>query len=465
MASRRCLKLLRSIIAAVTLLSLVSCSPKSSTTTPSSAIPPGSLMQENIAFQFAVYYLPVPTNNPTAILDTLLIEKFPNARRVAKLSNSTEGVCIASQLETNVQESYSPPNPGSLKYFGRGLSREQALALYKSQQALLLNFGYSKAHVWDGMRLALLLSSALARQTGGILWDAETREAFIPDTWETNRLATWDAEVPDISRHTTMHAYRKEEEGFVRAITLGMIKFGLPDLVIEDFSWSQNRNIGHLINLFGQTIAEGASVRKAGEFDLDIRAIKNYRVRDPQISSLKSNATAKALLSLRVGRREEGDPWNRLVEITFDRYTPRDLHARQEALLSAMFGWEDLVSGIRHDEALLAASQKAREKLPALREHFNKSIQPGEYVLVKVPFPTPKGGNEYMWVEISSWNGDNIKGLLRNEPVSIPSLHGGQMVEVSEAKIFDYIHTLPDGTREGNETSKLIQAQEQRIKK
>jgi len=29
---------------------------------------------------------------------------------------------------------------------------------------------------------------------------------------------------------------------------------------IENFSWSENRNIGHLINLFGQAIAEGASI-------------------------------------------------------------------------------------------------------------------------------------------------------------------------------------------------------------
>ena len=157
-------------------------------------------------------------------------------------------------------------------------------------------------------------------------------------------------------------------------------------------------------------------------------------------------------------------PRNRLVQITFDRYKNRDLHARQEELLSTMFGWEDLVIGVRHDDALLAASRKAREQLPALREHFNKSMKPGEYVQIKVPFPASGGGNEYMWVEISSWNGDKIKGLLKNEPVNIPTLHGGQMVEVSEAKIFDYLHTQPDGTQEGNETSKIIQAQEQRIK-
>jgi uncharacterized protein YegJ (DUF2314 family) len=422
-------------------------------------------MRDEISFQFAIYYLPVPTNDPIATLDTLLAEGFRSVQKVAKLEAGTEGVCLASQLSTNVQQSYSPPNLDSLKYFGRGLSREQALALQSSQQALMLNFGYSKQHVWEGMRLALKLARVLAEQTGGILWDEATREAFSPNAWETNRLATWDADVPDISKHTAMHAYRKEEEGFVRAITLGMAKFGLPDLVIEDFSWSEQRNVGHLINLFGQALAEGATITKPGEFDLDIRAIKNFRVRDPQITSLASNATAKGFLSLQQGGWEEGDPRNRLVEITFDRYRQKDLHARQEALLSAMFGWEESVVSVQHDKALLAASRRAREKLPALREHFNKDMKPGEYIQVKVPFPVPGGGNEYMWVEVSSWNGDKINGLLRNEPMNIPKLHGGQMVQVSEAKVFDYIHSLPDGTQEGNQTGKIIQQQEERAKK
>jgi len=419
-------------------------------------------MAGDISFQFAICYLPVSTNDPITTLEALLSNKYPAVQRVTELKPGTERICLTSLLITNVQTAYRPPTIESLKYFGRGLGQEQALVLQNSQQALIINFGYSKHHAWDGMRSALELTCALARQTGGILWDEATREAFVPEAWETHRLAIWDTDVPDISNHTVMHAYRKEEAGFVRAITLGMAKFGLPDIVIEDFSWSKNRSIGHLINLFGQAIAEGASITKPGEFDLDIRAIRNHRVRDPQISSLRSNATAKALLSLRKGRWEEGDPQNRLVEITFDRYVHGDLHARQEALLSAMFGWEDRVKGVNHhDEQLRAVSEEARQKLPALREHFNATMKPGEYIMVKVPFPVPSGGNEYMWVEVSSWNGDEIDGLLRNEPVNIPTLHGGQRIKVSEAKVFDFLHSLPDGTQEGNETGKLIEAQGQ----
>ena len=42
--------------------------------------------------------------------------------------------------------------------------------------------------------------------------------------------------MPDLSKHLVIHAYQKGE--LVRAITLGMEKFGLPDLVIDQSSRS-----------------------------------------------------------------------------------------------------------------------------------------------------------------------------------------------------------------------------------
>jgi len=55
------------------------------------------------------------------------------------------------------------------------------------------------------------------------------------------------------------------------------------------------------------------------------------------------------------------------------------------------------------------------------------------------------------------WEG--LRAATENEPFSIPNLHGGQSVEVSEAEVFDYIRKFPDGTQEGNETGKVIERQ------
>ena len=70
---------------------------------------------------------------------------------------------------------------------------------------------------------------------------------------------------------------------------------------------------------------------------------------------------------------------------------------------------------------------------------------------------TADNSHEYMWVEVASWEGGKITGLLRNEPRNVPELHAGQDVNISEADIFDYIRQYPDGTSDGNETGILIE--------
>jgi uncharacterized protein YegJ (DUF2314 family) len=417
-------------------------------------IPAGLLMAKSIHFQYAIYYLPVPLKDPSAALDQLLAKSYKTHKRVKELEETPKSLLIWAYMENDAQTEYKPPDMESLQYFGRGLTLKQAQDLQGCKQVFILNYGHPNEKVWQGLGAANEITQTLAQETGGLLWDEETREVFSPEEWRRRRITSWEEEIPDLSGHTTIHAYNTGE--YVRAITLGMSKLGLPDVVIENFSWSMNRTMGHLINLFCQSIAEGAVVKKAGIFDLDLRTIKNKKVRDPQLESLKSNATAVALLTLKKGKWEEGDPLNRIIEITFHRYPGHDIHAKQEKLLSSLFGWEDSVAKINHNEELLAASRKARDQLPLLYETFKEGLQPGEFIQVKAPFATADGGREWMWVEITSWQGDSIKGLLKNEPFNIPSLHAGQIVEVKQEDVFDYIRRYPDGRQEGNETGEII---------
>ena len=278
--------------------------------------------------------------------------------QVAKLSGKEAAPTLAARLEFDPQKAYPPPDLDQLQYFGRDVSREQAQSLQQTGAALVLDFRYAKQHVGSGLRSATELTGAVARATGGLIWDETTREVFSPDAWQKRRLDTWTEEFPDASKFTVIHAYKHDDNDFVRCISLGMAKFGLPDVVIDNSSWSMNKSIGHVLNLFSQAIVEETVVGQAGQFDLDIKAIKNAHVRDPQVESLLANATGVAPLTLREGTREEGDPANRLIEVTFERGQGPDMHAKQEQVLSAAFGSEDSVAHIQHDAAIKAASQK-----------------------------------------------------------------------------------------------------------
>ena len=100
--------------------------------------------------------------------------------------------------------------------------------------------------------------------------------------------------------------------------------------------------------------------------------------------------------------------------------------------------------------------------MPGLQRDFNAGLQPGELIEVKAPFKTPDGGNEWMWVEISSWKGNLIRGVLKNEPFNIPDLHSGQVVEIWQGDVFDYIREYPDKRREGNTTGDILEKMRQK---
>jgi len=419
-------------------------------------IPVGPLHVEHIHFEFAIYYPESPDKDPM----TVLKERMRAGAGVPKLMTSMPdrppaSAVLVAMLNTTAQKSYRPPDLQMVLRFGRGLTRDQAEALQRAERALILDFAHPASMSASALRTALQLAEQVARDTNGLLWDEETREIFTPDEWHRRRLDSWAGDTPDVLQHTVIHAYKGDKQ--VRAITLGMAKFGLPDVVVSDFSWSSNRPVGNLINLFAQAMVEGAVIKSLGVYDLDLRSVRNANVRQAQMATLKPNATAIAKLSLVKGTWEDGDPRNRLVEIRFDRYPGPDHYARQEAMLGALFGSEDSVQRVRHTNELLVASKAANAKLPGLREAFRRGLQPGEYIEVKAPFATPDGGNEWMWVEVTSWDGDVISGLLKNEPVNIPSLHGGQQVTISQSRVFDYIRRGADGREDGNETGKILQ--------
>ncbi len=414
-------------------------------------------MAEAIRFEYAVYLLPaaaISTQDPATLLRESL-PKYPGLTVVDQLPESPKSMLLHAYVNEHVRESYVPPAIEYLQHSGQGLSDEQVQRLQKSTRALILDFAHPKADVWTALRLANALAADIARRSGGLVWDEETREVFSPDAWYRKRLASWADEIPDVSTQTVIHIYPNGE--YARAITLGMSKMGLPDVVVEETSWSSDNQIGNLINIFSQSLAEAERPPTSRNFKLDQHLIRNARVRQSQIKSLKANAGGVACLSLAEAKWEEGDPKNRLVRLASDGYSGNDSHARQEAMISSFFGWKDSMMKIHHNEQLLMASTKAKSKLPELRKAFNAGLKPGEFIEVKAPFQAENGNREWMWVEVTSWKGDQIKGVLDNEPSEVVRLHAGQAVQVREGEVFDFIHHYPDKHIEGNTTGVLIQ--------
>jgi uncharacterized protein YegJ (DUF2314 family) len=236
-----------------------------------------------------------------------------------------------------------------------------------------------------------------------------------------------------------------------------MRKFGLPDVLINDSPCLGSETLGSFINLVCQTIVENGMIKRKGRLPVNIDSIKNEDLRTILSDSLKQDAAKKADLTIVKGEPEQGDPENKLIEIKFIDGSRTGSQVEQKRILSQIFGSEDEVHMVKESNVeILAASRRAKKKIPALKEKFVKGLSVAEHLLFKFPFTNKEGENEFMWVEVIEWSGDNIIGILQNDPVFVTDLKAGARVKKKIDQVFDYIFYLPDGKTEGNETGKII---------
>lgn len=400
------------------------------------------LAPDQTGIELALYFAPEPKADPEATLDALLKEEFRALDQLATVRRKWTDI-----------ERYPPPTPEAFRYTTIGLSREQGAAIAESKRVFVMGFEAKNSDLLRVNREANTLLARLAEATAGLPWDEECRLLYSREAWREKRVNGWQGDIPDVRGHVNMHAYRNPE--LVRIITLGMRKFGLPDLVLSDVASSTTRAAGNLVNACAQRLLEGQQAEE-GRFDLILAGIKHDEMRKSALENPLSGATGRIRLGLLATPTEEGDPANTLWALEFPDATGTSRTERQAAALATLFGAEDKITNVRADDPeMLAASEKARKAFFAAVAAYRKGLQPNERVLVKSGF---KIGDqtEYMWVDITRWNLDSVDGILVNDSHFDEKLREGRRVTVAFKDIYDYIHTKPDGTSEGNETGKVL---------
>jgi len=426
--------------------------------------PKGTLFDKHVHREFAVYYLPKSKKDPKETLRTLCSTQFKTFHLMPKFSKEAleqEQWPLVAPMEVSIDK-YRPMDAAHLKYSGRGLSATEIESLQKCEEVFVVGFADEGAPAYASLKMSQQLMLALAKETGGILWDESTRETFALDAWEKYRINRWTSEVPNLTDHFTAHYYSNGE--LTRFVTLGMSKFGLPEVSVENITRSSSRSMGSLVNVLCQTLAEKGTLEKEGKIEIDIQKLKNDELRKSMINSYLDKATGKATLSLAEALPQEGDNENRLIEIHFAAKGGDDVNTQQEAILAQVFGSSDSISYVSHDDEIKRLSEKAKLELKKLYPTYKAGLPAGEVLLVKAPFKTPKGHGEWMWVEIVKWDGPQIEGILMNDPFDIPTLKAGARVNVQQDSVFDYIHQKANGVSVGNETGEYMQKREKQGK-
>lgn len=409
--------------------------------------------QDTAYSSFVLYHHRQPAASVGDHLQSVVAESVPDLRVVEVLPDAAHELLVAAWQVDNLAEDYPPPDADYLKHYGKGISAQQAQDVAASLSAWRVVYAYPSRQAVQSLAAVDRSVFELARRSDALIWDSETRLLYAPDSFHEERVAFAEAS-SNVMRQTVIHAYQDGE--YVRQVSLGMAKFGLPDLVIGRASWATWRSLGWLMVGISQQMVEGVEGDASGAFAFDASAIRNASVREKVTADPIAGASLAGTFGLSEVMPEEGDADNTLLAIGFDSYAGNDEFARQDTAMATVFGWRDAIKRIEHNEELRAASEAAREKLPQLRRDFEAGLAPGEYIQVKAPFPTSSGSSEWMWVEVTAWRDDAIDGLLRNEPFDIPELHAGQKVEIDPDNVFDYLRYYADGREEGNSTGEVI---------
>jgi len=355
------------------------------------------------------------------------------ARRIVKSHSSA----LKIELEFPAMDTYAPPEPQMLEFVGVGLSSEQVRAVQEAKAVAVLTVSSDDASLAEtAMAEAYALASDIAGKSNGLLWDESTRQLFSPEAW-TERMAAGPSTKGERWRHFTVHNYRDGE--LIRQVSLGLGKFGVPELVNEGVTGYDGGAMGQLLNLVAEAMIDGAEVGDGGSLPVTTSDGRTVEIR------------------LGVGTRQEGDAPGRLAVILFPGQG--SLQQRQAALLDDVLGKRDgeILDAAADDAELLAASAKAKKELAGLKTHFAAGIPELEALSVKAPFDTDDGSVEWMWVEVTAWKGDTMKGILQNDPRAIADLRRGATVEVKVDALFDYLHRRADGSTAGGTTNDILQ--------
>ncbi len=347
---------------------------------------------------------------------------------------------------------FAPPSVDELAYRGRTLSIAERARLQKAAAVTSIMFVGPGTEARSRYRTALQAMLALEKAAPGVLWDEDARDAMTRAAWSA-RLDDWTGDVPWVERQLSIDVYREGE--LLRLVTMGMARFALPDIVVEQLTSHDTQAMGKLVNVLCQSMVEQGDLTRPGEMDLAMSALKNAKARGAYGAEVVDGGSAHATVTLAITEGAKGDPENRLLAVVFPG-SGAHLQERQSALLEGFLGSRDSLIAVKNSPTLLAASARQRAKALLLKPRFAVKPPDAESLVVKAPFKTPSGGTEWMWVEVVSWTGTTIHGVLESDPYEVPGLKAGARVDVEESSIFDYIHHLADGGIEGNETAPLL---------
>jgi hypothetical protein len=343
--------------------------------------------------------------------------------------------------------------PPDLDKAASGLTAAERAGLGK-RRVILIHAGGPAQPKQLPLRAAFAVAGALAEKTGGFVFDDLVVRIEQPSEFLAHAVtAPLDASAFRNDRVDVQVATK--DDGNVRLLTAGMERFGCPDLEIPEAYPRDAQDLADVLYAAASSLANGTKASPLALTRADLERVHG--------APYARDAGMPPIVTVEVGVEDakplNGDPNDYMARlVTLDGTTA---YAYDE-LASELFGERAPPPMEPTEESVRAAKEKVDKSLPDL---LAKTKQ-GATLYLEFPFLVPPDPDElgedaslpadaegaeeeWMWIEVKSFDTKTVTGILMDSSERIPTLEQGQAITRKRADALDYQLKLPDGAVEG----------------
>ncbi len=408
---------------------------------PSASVP--LELQEPFRFTFAVYHPSKPDVDPVKLAEKFLAAKYKDLPLVKTPPPQGPGVRISSATP----EDFSNPTEQDVQA-AHGLSEAEKVAVTRSVGATVFRFFATRKTALQTNRAANALALHVAEQTAGLLWDNASQELYSTKEWRRRRVDAWSGAVPSLQHHIVLRT--GPDERAHSTLTVGMSKFGLPDLELRRHSASNVRLAVAVLNVVAQALVEQVKVGPDARLSLSRGSVQDPASRAALELMEKAGGSRPVIVELRARSIPSPSTDGPLVELLPP--PGPDTNKNHDTWLMQLSPSEDTVVH-RSTAEIERRCAEDRKRLPAMLARFRKGLAPDEVLFVKAPFRRGEY-SEWMWLEVRALEEASIVGRLNSTPVHLKELRPGAEVKVPVASVCNFELEKADGSTEGNEADR-----------
>jgi uncharacterized protein YegJ (DUF2314 family) len=343
------------------------------------------------------------------------------------------------QVRIDVAERRLWTMPTDIDKVALGLTREEKQSVEKGEWVYVIQVRGPSQQDHVHARLGFAITAFIAEKLKGIVHDQVCERMERPADF-AKRAITSPLGQSAFSRNRIEFQYTPKPDGTVRLVSVGMSRFGAPDLVVESATMRVAEKLSDVLVAVAHKLERGESMSPIRVTLDDMETARGAPFGD---DAGATQPPFPVMIGLEPVRAKAGDPSAFMARVVPEEgATPEGYRDLAEAFFGTLEDEEP------SDEEIAQLRAKTQAKLPEVLAQYKKSKQ---RLLVHAPFElkgnTGSGAAEFLWMEVEGFDDKTVSGVLVDEPRYVLSKKKGDRVTRPRDQIVDFMLDTPDGAQ------------------